>query len=77
MPLTYHVMVERDNGGWRAVCPALQKHGADIGGETREEALTHMEGVLVMILSEIATNSATPPSDEAVPGGIPLTVEIG
>ena len=77
MPQIYHVTVERDGDAWRAICPSLRDHGAVTGGETREEALTHMEGVLVMILSEIATNSATPPSDEAVPGGIPLTVEIG
>ncbi len=77
MPQIYHVTVFRHRDEWRAVCPALLQHGAEIGGETREEALTHMEGVMVMILSEIAANSAIPPSDEAVPGGIPLTVEIG
>ena len=77
MTRTYHVTVERDGDAWRAVCPALQDHGAVTGGETREEALTHMEGVLAMILSEIAANGATPPPDEVVPGGIPLTVETG
>ena len=77
MTRTYHVMVERDDEAWRAVCPSLRDHGAVTGGETREEALTHMEGVLVMILSEITASGATPPPDEVVPGGIPLTVETG
>ena len=77
MPQTYYVTVERGGDAWRAVCPALQDHGAVTGGETREEALTHMEGVLVMILSEITASGATPPPDEVVPGGIPLTVETG
>ena len=74
---TYHVTVERDDDAWRAVCPALQDHGAVTGGETREEALTHMEGVLVMILSEITASGATPPPDEGVRDGIALTVETG
>jgi len=39
----YHVTVSRQGDEWRAVCPALRHHGADIGGETREEALTHIE----------------------------------
>ncbi len=77
MNLTYHVTIERDGETWRAVCPALRGHGAVSGGETREEALVHIEGVLVMILSEFAANGATPPPDTTVPGGIPLTMEIG
>ena len=77
MSLTYHVIVERDNNGWRAVCPALREHGAVTGGETREEALTHIEGVLGMIMSEFAANGSTPPSDVEIPGGISLTVEVG
>ncbi len=75
--MTYHVIVERDNGNWRAVCPALRDHGAVTGGETREEALTHIEGVLGMILSEFAASGVTPPPDAALPGSIPLTVEAG
>ncbi len=77
MNRTYHVTIERDGETWRAVCPALRDQGAVSGGETREEALVHIEGVLVMILSEIAASGATPPPDLAVLGGIPLTMEIG
>ncbi len=77
MTRTYHVMVERDDEAWRAVCPSLRDHGAVTGGKNREEALTHMEGVLAMILSEITASGATPPPDEVVPGGIALTVETG
>ena len=77
MPEIYHVTVERDGDAWRAICPALRNHGAVTGGGTREEALTHMEGVLVMILSEITASGATLPPDEGVPDGIPLIVETG
>jgi len=70
MTLTYHVSVEHDNGNWRAVCPALRDHGAVTGGETREEALTHIENVISMILVEMQSAGAPPPPDEVVPGGI-------
>ncbi len=77
MTVSYHVTIERDGETWRAVCPALLDQGAVSGGETREEALVHIEGVLVLILSEFAANGAAPPPDTMLPGGIPLTMEIG
>jgi len=43
MTIRYHVTVDRHGEEWRAVCPALRHHGAAIGGETREEALAHIE----------------------------------
>jgi hypothetical protein len=60
MNRSYHVTIERDGETWRTVCPALLDQGAVSGSETREEALVHIEGVLVMILSEFAANGATP-----------------
>tara|TARA_B100000315_G_scaffold91265_1_gene83896 strand:+ start:337 stop:570 length:234 start_codon:yes stop_codon:yes gene_type:complete len=77
MTQTYHVTVERDGDGWRTVCPALRDHGAVSGGDTREEALVHIENVLSMILAELEAGGATPPPDAAVPGGILLTIETG
>jgi predicted RNase H-like HicB family nuclease len=50
-------------------------HGAVTGGETREEALTHIENVISMILAEMESGGVSPPRDELVPGGILLTIE--
>jgi predicted RNase H-like HicB family nuclease len=50
-------------------------HGAVTGGETREEALTHIENVISMILAEMESGGVSPPPDEPVPGGILLTIE--
>ena len=73
MPQTYYVTVERDGDAWRAVCPALRNHGADIGGETREEALTHIDNAIQMILAQMQTDGIPPPPDETVPDSVVLT----
>ena len=73
MPQIYHVTVERDGDAWRAVCPALRNHGADIGGETREEALTHIDNAIQMILAEMQTDGIPQPPDETVPDSVVLT----
>lgn len=61
MTIRYHVTVDRQGGEWWAVCPALRHHGAAIGGETREEALAHIENAILMILKEMASNGIPPP----------------
>ncbi len=73
----YHVTVDRQDDQWRAVCPALMDHGAVTGGETREEALTHIENVISRILAEMESGGVSPPPDELAPGGILLTIEAG
>ena len=75
MPIRYHVTVGRHGDEWRAVCPALRHHGAVIGGETSEEALTHLEHAILTILIEMEANGVPPPPDKVVPGGVVLTVE--
>lgn len=74
MTTRYHVTVSRHGDEWRAVCPALQNHGAVIGGETREEALTHIENAILMILTEMASDGVSPPPDAVVPDSIVLTL---
>ena len=69
--------VDRRGAQWRAVCPVLKDHGAIIGGETREEALTHIENVILMILREMESAGVPPPPDQQVAGSIPLTIEFG
>ena len=70
----YHVKLWHCGDQWRVVCPALRDHGAVTGGETREEALTHIENVIAMILAEMEPRGITPPPDEPLPGGILLTI---
>lgn len=76
MTFRYHVTVVRQGTEWRAVCPALRHHGAVIGGETREEALTHIDNAIQMILTEMERNGVSPPADEPVSGGILLTIKV-
>ena len=73
MTIRYHVTVSRYRDEWRAVCPALRQHGADIGGETREEALTHIDNAIQMILAQMQTDGIPPPPDETVPDSVVLT----
>ena len=77
MTIQYHVTVDRLGDEWQAVCPALRHHGAVIGGETREEALVHIEYAILTILAEMKSNGVPPPPDEVVPGGVVLVVETG
>ena len=75
MTIRYHVTVDRQGDEWWAVCPALRHHGAAIGGETREEALVHIENAILMILHEMASNGVLPPPDEVPLYGVALTIE--
>ena len=77
MVVSYHVTVDRQGNEWRAVCPALRHHGAVIGGETREEALTHIENAILMILAEMKLNELSPPTNEPVLGGVLLNIAMG
>jgi len=59
---------------WQAVCPAPCHHGAVIGGETREDALSHISNAIIMILAEMGLNGVSPPADEPVPDSVVLTL---
>lgn len=50
----FKVVVEPDGGRWHASCPALEEHGAVTWGDTREEALRHIQEVVEMILQELS-----------------------
>ena len=76
MVVSYHVTVDRQGNEWRAACPALRHHGAVIGGETREEALAHIEHAILMILAEMELNGLSPPPNEPVPGGVLLNIAM-
>lgn len=74
MKYTFHVVITQESGSWRARCPALESHGAVTRGETKEEALTHIHNILVMILEKMKADGTTVPPDDAVPDSIPLSV---
>jgi predicted RNase H-like HicB family nuclease len=76
MTYTFHIVVERDANEWRAYCPAFENYGASTGGETREEALTHIHSVLFMILHQILAQGEAVPGDVKVPKGTLISVEV-
>ena len=67
MTIRYHVTDSRYCSEWRTVCPALRRHGTDIGGGTREEALTHIDTAIQMMLEQMQSDGIPPPPDETVP----------
>jgi len=50
---TFRVVVEPDEGGYHAYCPALRQYGAVTQGATREEALKNINEVVQMIVDEL------------------------
>ncbi len=50
---TFTVVVEPDEGGYHAYCPALRSLGAVTQGSTEEEALKNINEVVQMIMDEI------------------------
>ena len=49
----YKVVVEPDQGGLHAYCPALRSHGAVTQGATEVEALKNINEVVQMIVDEL------------------------
>ena len=76
MNYAFKVVVERDADQWRAHCPAFESYEPSTGGETREEALTHIHSRLFMILEQILAQGAPVPVDVEVPNGTLISVEI-
>lgn len=50
---TFRVVVEPDEGGFHAYCPALRRYGAVTQGATHEEALRNINEVVQMIVEEL------------------------
>jgi predicted RNase H-like HicB family nuclease len=65
----FRVVVEPDEERWHAYCPALVDRGAATWGNTREEALKHIEEVVQMVAEELTRDG------EALPEGPPTEVE--
>jgi predicted RNase H-like HicB family nuclease len=60
---TFKVVVEPDEGGWHAYCPALKPYGAVTQGETPEEALKNINEVVQMIVDELVEDGMPLPSN--------------
>ncbi len=65
----FRVVVELDDDQWVAYCPVLEKYAATTWGNTREEALKHIQEVIHMVLQELVEDhEAIPdePSEEVI-----------
>ena len=49
----FKVVVEPDEGGYHAYCPALRHFGAVTQGATEDEALKNIDEVIQMIVDEL------------------------
>ena len=49
----FKVIVEPDDDRWHAYCPVLKKYGASTWGNTKEEALRHIQEVVQMVIDEL------------------------
>jgi predicted RNase H-like HicB family nuclease len=50
---SFKVVVEPDEGGYHAYCPALRHLGAVTQGATEDEALSNINEVIHMIVNEL------------------------
>ena len=71
-----HVTIDRQGDEWQAVCPALCHHGAVIYGDTREDALTHIENAISLILEKMKLNGMLHASNVRAPEGVSLNIMI-
>jgi predicted RNase H-like HicB family nuclease len=74
MTYVFHVLIEPAHGSGKARCPALESHGATTGGKTKEEALTHIHGILLTILLDMEAKGAKIPVNEIVTKAIPISI---
>ena len=63
---TFKVVVEPDEGGYHAYCPALRRFGAVTQGSTEAEALKNINEVVQMIMDELKEDGIALPSHDGV-----------
>ena len=74
---TFKVVVEPDDDRWHAYCPALEKYGAVTWGNTKEEALNHIQEVVQMVVDELAEEgSPIPERGQDVVEVFPVSVTV-
>jgi predicted RNase H-like HicB family nuclease len=62
----FPVVLEEDDGSWRAYVPELESKGAATWGHTREEALENIQEVLQMMIEEMLEDGESVPKTAAV-----------
>jgi predicted RNase H-like HicB family nuclease len=62
---TFKVVVEPDEGGFHAYCPALRRYGAVTQGATADEALKNINEVVQMIMDELQEDGIPLPTSTA------------
>ena len=62
---TFKVVVEPDEGGYHAYCPALRRYGAVTQGATGEEAIRNIHEVVQMIMDELRQDNVPLPAVES------------
>ena len=70
---TFKVVVEPDEDRWHAYCPALERQGASTWGQTRQEALKHINEVVQLVVESMIENGDQLP--EATREEVQITVE--
>ncbi len=63
---TFKVVVEPDEGGYHAYCPALRRYGAVTQGSTEAEALKNINEVVQMIMDELKEDGIHLPSHDDI-----------
>lgn len=66
----FSVVLEPDNGRWRAYVPDLEAKGAATWGQTREEALRNIQEVTQMVVESLLED------DEPLPPSVTVSDEL-
>lgn len=74
---TFQVIVEPDDDRWHAYCPVLEKYAAATWGNTKEEALKHIQEVVQMVVEElIQEGTAIPESSRDLVEVLAVSVSV-
>jgi predicted RNase H-like HicB family nuclease len=61
---SFKVVIEPDDGGFHAYCPALRRYGAVTQGATEAEAVININEVIRMIVDELREDGVALPDAE-------------
>ena len=62
---TFKVIVEPDDGRWRAYCPALEQYGAATWGYSQEDAMRNIHQVVEMVVQSMREIGEPIPAEHA------------
>ena len=58
---SFEVVVEPDEDRWHAYCPILEEMGAATWGDTRDQALEHIQEVVQMVIEGMVEDGVPVP----------------